>query len=467
MKTDKIILVTRNAVAAAMVLAMAAGTTSCGIYKKYETPQNTALTQAYTQARQEAQADTLTQQSLLWENVFTDPVLADLINRALVNNTDLADARLNVNLARTQLKGARLAYLPSLALAPQGQGASMAGSDLKWSYSLPATLSWEVDIFGKLLNTKRGAQVAVERSEAYAQAVRSQIICAVATAYYTTSAVEAQLALSRNTARLWQQSVQTMKDLKQAGRLTEAAVVQSDANYQSVLASITSLEATRAQLDNTLSLLVNTMPQHFEVSGEAILNLPDALKNGVPVYYLGMRPDVYAAERGLAVAYYNTASARAAFYPGLTLSFTGGFTNQVGTMIKNPGEWFYNLAGQLVAPLFSRGQNIARLEAAKINQQMAMNAFEKAVLNAAAEVSNAMTAYTKSGERVHFLDKQVADLQKSVEYTNDLLVYANGTYLEVLTAQQSLLSAQMNRIGCDLDRAQAIIGMYQAIGGGR
>lgn len=461
--------ITRNLTAGAIAVALAAGMTSCHIYKKYETPANTAITRAYVEARDSVlnHPDSTQLGNLLWEDVFTDPVLADLIQRALANNTSLANARLNVDLARTQLKGARLAYLPGLTLAPQGGKSWMAGQSAGWTYNIPAQLSWEVDIFGKLLNSKRGAAVAVERTEAYCQAARSQIITAVATTYYTMSAIEAQLALSRNTARLWAQSIQTMRDLKEAGRLTEAAVVQSDANYQSVLANIPSLENTRAQLDNTMSLLINEMPQHFSVSPDAILSVPQCVRAGVPLSWLGMRPDVYAAERALAVAYYSTNSARAAFYPGLTLSFSGGFTNDLGTIVRNPGEWFYSLAGSLVAPLFSRGRNIANLEAAKINQRIAMNDFENTVLNAAGEVQNAMTAYTKNSERIKYLDVQVADLEKSVEYTNDLLLYSNGTYLEVLTAQQSLLAAQMNRISCDLDRAQAIISLYQAVGGGR
>lgn len=461
--------ISTNILVGATMVALTVGSTSCHIYKKYETPQNTAITKAYVEARESAAAKDSTQLgNLLWEDVFTDPVLADLIRRALANNTDLSTARYNVDLARTTLKGAKLAYLPSVALAPQGGRAYANGGWAGgWSYNIPASVSWEVDIFGKLLNSKRSAAVAVERSEAYAQAARSQIIAAVATTYYSISAVEAQLALARSTARLWAQSMQTMRDLKEAGRLTEAAVVQSDANYQSVLATIPSLEMTRKQLDNTMSLLINEMPQHFDISPDAVLTVPASISEGVPMEWLAMRPDVYSAERNLAIAYYATNSARAAFYPGLTLSFNGGFTNSLGDYISNPGKWFFNIAGQLAAPLFSRGRNIANLEAAKINQKIAMNNFEHTVLSAAGEVSNAMTVYTKSGERLKYLDVQVADLEKSVEYTNDLLVYANGTYLEVLTAQQSLLSAQMNRISCDLDRAQAVINLYQAVGGGR
>ena len=450
--------------AAVALLTVSLG--SCGIYKKYETPVDTVLTKAYVEAR-ENPADTASFGNLQWEEVFTDPVLADYIERALACNLTLNDAYLNVELAKTQLKGAKLAFFPSVALSPNGAGASYAGSAMSWTYSLPLAVSWEVDIFGKMLNNKRSAAVGVESAEYYAQAVRSQIIAAVANTYYAIASVESQLALSRNTARLWAQSVQTMQTLFEAGNTNKAAVVQFEANYQSVLASITDLEVTRVKLNNTMSILLGTMPQECPVSADATLTLPEIVVPGVPMQYLANRPDVNVAERGLASAYYATSSARAAFYPGLTITANGGFTNLLGSFIKNPGDWFVQLAGSLAAPLFSRGQNIARLEAAKISQKQAMNKFESTVMSAASEVSEALTTYEKAGERAGYLAKQIEALQKSVEYTNDLLVYSNGTYLEVLTAQQSLLQAQMNQLSCQLTRAQAVINLYQAMGGGR
>lgn len=460
MKTNNIL---KSTVAAVSLVAV----TSCGIYKKYETPTNTAMTKAYVEARQEGANDSTAFGNLRWEQVFTDPVLVDYINRALANNLTLKDAKLNVDLAMTQLKGAKLAFFPAVALGPNGAGASYAGSTMSWTYSIPLTVSWEVDIFGKLLNGKRSAQVAVETSEDYAQAVRSQIISAVANTYYATASVESQLALARNTARLWEKSVQTMKDLFEAGSTNKAAVVQFSASYESVLASISDLEVSRRKLYNTMSTLIGAMPQDCPVAKDASLNVPDKFKAGVDMYYLANRPDVNAAERGLATAYYATNSARAAFYPGLTITANGGFTNLLGSFIKNPGDWFIQLAGSLAAPLFSRGQNIARLEAAKIGQEQAMNKFEATVLSAAAEVSDALTTYEKALERAEHLKAQINYLEQSVSVTNDLLVYADGTYLEVLTAQQSLLQAQMNLLACQLTRDQAVINLYQAMGGGR
>lgn len=453
---------TKIAIAALAVVMLG----SCNIYKKYETPTDTALTKAYAEARQEP-VDSAAFGNLIWEDVFTDPMLCDLIRQALENNKDLSNAKLNVDMARAQVLGAKLSYLPSVALAPNGAGASYAGSPITWTYTLPAQASWEIDIFGKILNTKRGAQAALLQSEDYYQAVRSQIIAAVASTYYTIAMYQSQLDLSRETAELWKQSVQTMRDLKLAGRATEAAVVQSEANYYSILASITDIEVNLHKMNNTMSLLLNVMPQTFAISGKSTLAVPEIYRDGVPMRELAARPDVRAAEMSLASAYYTTNSARAAFYPGLSISFNGGFTNLLGSLVKNPGDWFYQLAGSLVAPLFSRGQNIARLKAAKAQQEQALNNFEYSLMSAAAEVSDALVVYQKNVEKAGSLALQVEDLTKAVSYTTDLLNYYNGTYLEVLTAQQSLLAAQMNEIACHQMQALAVVNLYQSLGGGR
>jgi outer membrane protein TolC len=182
---------------------------------------------------------------------------------------------------------------------------------------------------------------------------------------------------------------------------------------------------------------------------------------------LAARPDVRASEMELAKAFYATNLARAAFYPNLTISANGGFTNSAGSVIVNPGDWFIQLAGQLTAPLFSRGKNIATLEASKAAQKQAMNNFEYSLLNASAEVSDAMMVCQKSDEKVNLLNKQIENLEKSVEYTQELLTLGTSTYLEVLTAQQNLLAAQMSQLACEHTKTQAIINLYQSLGGGR
>lgn len=461
--------ISRNILLGAVALTLGLGTTGCHIYSKYQTPTDTELTRQYAEALQAA-PDSTALGNLRWQQVFTDPTLAALIDTALVRNTDLRNAQLNVEAAQAQLLGAKLSYLPSVALQPNGAGAKYGSSGFNWSYQLPMAVSWEVDIFGKTLNAKRGAGASLEMTRDYEQACRSQIIAAVASTYYAIAAVKEQLALAKTTAQLWAESVQTMRDLKEAGRLTEAAVVQSTANYYSVQASIPDLQTQLVDLDNTMSLLLNVMPTAYSdgVKAATYIEIPAIAREGVLMRELAARPDVRAAEQSLAVAYYATNSARARFYPGLTISSNGGFTNLLGSFVKNPGDWFVQLAGSLTAPLFARGQNIAGLRAAKAQQQQAMNTFEHTLLNAAAEVSNALTVYDNNTAKSLLLDEQVTCLEKAVEYNQELLKYdGRSTYLDVLTAQQQLLQAQIGRINCSLTQSRAIINLYQSLGGGR
>ncbi|MEZ3532975.1 MAG: TolC family protein [Muribaculaceae bacterium] len=447
---------------------VAVALSSCHIYKKYELPVNESAIAADFGKAVEAQADTTSLPYLGWEQVFRDPKLQSLIRLALANNKDLKNAKLNVDIAHAQLKGAKLSYFPSLAFTPNGGSASYGGSHMNWSYTLPLAAQWEIDVFAKILNRKRGAQANYEMSQDYEQAVRSQIVCGVANVYYSLVMLNQQLDLTKRTSEIWKEQVESMELLKEAGRTNEAAVVQSRANYYNIMSSIPTLETSLTTLHNTLSLLLNTYPQTWDVTSELDFTIPDNLVNGIPVSYLAVRPDVRAAERSLAAAYYSTNSARAAFYPSLVISAQGGFTNLLGSMIKNPGEWFIQLAGQLTAPIFSRGQNIATLEAAKAQQKQALNTFEYAVLSASADVSDALVTYNKNVDKNKYLQLQVDELEKSVEYTNELFMYNQSTtYLEVLTARSSLLNAQLACIANWHDRAAALISLYQAVGGGR
>ncbi|MDE7160518.1 MAG: TolC family protein [Muribaculaceae bacterium] len=457
----------RKSIVFALAGTMAVGLSSCHIYQKYDLPADNAIVSDYARAVGET-PDSTSLGYLGWEQVFTDPQLQALIRQALENNTDLDNARLNVEIARAQLKGAKLSYFPSLALAPNGGTASYGGSHMNWSYTIPLSASWEIDAFGKILNRKRGAAVAVEQAEAYAQAARSQIICGVASAYYSLVLLNQQLDLTRRTSEIWADQVESMKLLKEAGRTNEAAVVQSQANYYSIMASIPDLEQQITTVQNTLSVLLNTYPQTWSVSGKLDFSLPVEITEGMPLNYLATRPDVAAAERSMAVAFYSLNSARTNFYPSLVISAQGGFTNMLGSMISNPGKWFIQLAGSLTAPIFSRGQNLATYEAAKAQQKQAVNNFEKTVLSAAADVSDAMVSISKNTAKRAMIEKQIDALEKSVEYTNELFMYNQGTtYLEVLTARSSLLQAQLAALACWHTKATSLINLYQAVGGGR
>lgn len=451
-----------------LVVVAASTLSSCHIYKKYELPANENVYVNDFKKSLDAPVDSTALDYLGWEKVFTDPTLQTYIRMALDNNHNLEEARLNIDIANAQLKGAKLSYLPSLALAPNGAMASFGGSRASWSYTIPAAINWEIDVFGKILNRKRSAKVSKEQMEDYAQAVHSQIICGVASTYYSLVLLNQQLALSKRTAEIWKDQVETMKLMKEAAYTNEAAVVQSEANYYSILASIPDIELAIKTTENAFSILLGQYPRPWEVTTNLDFDLPVSIENGVPLSYLAARPDVRAAERGLASAYYATNSARAAFYPSLSISSNGGFTNSLGALIVNPGKWFIQLAGQLTAPIFSRGQNIANLEVAKANQKKAMLSFETTVLNASADVSDALAKYKASNEKREALEKQVESLEKSVNYTQELFALdQKTTYLEVLTSRSALLNAQLSSLACWHDKVASLIALYQAVGGGR
>lgn len=449
-------------------LCITALVSSCNVYRKYERPEidTRGLYRDPVSVTDTLISDTNTLADLPWDQVFTDPRLQTLIRTGLERNTDLQTAVLRVQEAQAGLMTSRLAYLPSLNMAPQGGVSSFDKSKGQWSYTLPVVASWEIDLFGKLLNAKRSAKAAYLQSEAYKQAVQTQVVAAVANSYYTLLMLDKQLEVTEQTAVLWEKNVETMKAMKEAAMVNEAGVVQSEANYYMVLASVSDLKSQIRQVENSLSLLLRQPPQRIERGKLDEQRMPEVLDAGVPVQLLSRRPDVRVAEMTLAGTFYNTNLARAAFYPQLTISGTGGWTNEAGNTIVNPAKLIASAIGSLTQPLFNRGANIARLKIAKAQQEEARLSFEQAVLNAGSEVSDALNLYQSAGEKLIQRRKQINSLEKSVEYTQELLTLGTSTYLEVLTAQQSLLSAQLSGISDRFQQMQAVVNLYHALGGG-
>ena len=277
---------------------MAALLSSCHIYKKYERPEVDAngLYRDPVSMTDTLVSDTANMANLPWEEVFTDPKLQDLIRTGLERNTNLQTALLQVSEARASLMTSRLSYLPSLNLTPQGGISSFDGSKGSWTWSAPVAASWQLDLFGGILNSKRAARVALEQSEAYRQAVQTQVVASIATYYYTLLMLDKQLEITEETVVLWKENVETMKALKEGASVNEAAVVQSEANYYAVVASVSSLKDQIRQTENALSLLLRQAPQQIERGTLDEQHLPDEIKAGVPIQLLANRPDVKVAE---------------------------------------------------------------------------------------------------------------------------------------------------------------------------
>ena len=446
---------------AAMIVLLS----GCGIYSKYkpvtEVPEN-----LYGEELAVA-TDTAGLGCMDWRELFTDPLLQELIERGLQNNTDYRSAQLRVEEAEAALLSAKLSFLPSFAFAPQGSISSFDGGKASKSYSVPITASWELDLFGRMRNAKRQSQALLEQSRDYQQAVRTQLIAGIANVYYTLLMLDEQLALSQETEVTWKETVDAARALMEAGQYNEAGVSQMEATYYQVQTSVLDLKEQINQTENALALLLAETPRRYERSTLAEQRFPDDFTIGVPVQMLSSRPDVRSAEHALEAAFYVTNAARSAFYPNITLSGSLGWTNSAGVTIVDPAKFLLSAVGTLTQPLFQRGQLIGQLKISKAQQEEALLAFQQTLLNAGSEVNDALTAWQTSRNKSALFDKQVASLQTTVKSTSLLMEYGTNTYLEVLTARQSLLSTQLSQISNRFTEIQSIINLYQALGGGQ
>lgn len=436
----------------------------CSIYRTYERPAMEMTDSLYRLPMEPA--DTVSIAFLSWRELFTDPKLQQLIETGINNNTDLNIARLRVKEAEALLTSAKLAYLPSISLTPQGTLKSEKGNKAVKTYNLAVAADWELDIFGRVTNAKREAKAVLEQSEAYRQAVQTQLVATIANSYYTLLMLDEQLEISKRTAENWSENLRAMQALKKAGQTTDMAVAQTEASKLSVDASLLSIERQISEIENTLSALLGFVSQSIERSTLNCQSFPDTLTVGVPLQLLQRRPDIKQSEAELAAAFYITNQARASFYPSITLSGSGGWTNAVGTAITNPGQWLFSAVGSLVQPLFNRGQNIANLKVAKAQQEAALLSFRQSLLDAGTEVNNALAQWQMARAKLKIDQQQVLSLQSAVRSSELLMRYSSQNYLEVITARQTLLQAELDVVSDRFDEIQGVINLYHALGGG-
>ena len=445
-------------------LLLLTGLSGCHIYRTYERPELSGVDSLYRVPAMTE--DTMSLADFSWKELFTDTVLQQLIEKGIANNTDLNIARLKVREAEALLTSSKLAYLPSVSLTPQGTIKNIEGNSPTKTYNLAASADWELDIFGRLTNAKREAKAVLEQSQAYKQAVQTQLIATIANSYYTLLMLDKQLDISRRTAEIWAENLRVMKALKKAGQTTEMAVAQIEASKLSVDASLLSLEQQITEVENSLSSLLGVVPQRIDRSTLDMQSFPDTLSVGVPLQLLQRRPDVRQSEAALAEAFYTTNRAYSAFYPAITLSGSAGWTNAAGAIISNPGEWLFSAVGALVQPLFNRGQNIANLKVAKARQEEALLTFRQTLLNAGTEVNDALLQWQVARRRLDLDRQQIISLQSAVRSSELLMRHSSQNYLEVLTARQTLLDAELSAVSDRFEEIQGVINLYHALGGG-
>ncbi len=463
-----------TALAAAAVLAC-----GCGTYKKYERPElpedmnvvrigvmGTDGKGGGTASPDSLEETNLTDSLLSWRDVFTDPLLQSLIEEGLANNADLAVARLKTVEAAATLSSAKKALLPSIDLSASGSLGSYDGSKADKTYCIGPEISWEIDIFGKLSNEKRIQAATLEESRAYAQAVQTELVATIASQYYMLMMYDEQINVTRMTVKSWREYISTQKALMQAGQANRQDVSQAEASSLAAEITLESLKQQVFELENSLSTLVGRAPGSIVRGKFDAQTIPVALTGGVSLAYLARRPDVREAEAQLKQAFYSVNKARASFYPSVTLSGSAGWTNSGGAAITNPGAWLLQALGSVVQPLFNQGKLKAGLTIAKAQQEEALAQFRQSLLDAAGEVNNALAAIQSLSAKVRLEDMQVAKLRQTVTDTEASMCYGDANYLQVLTARQSLFTAQLDAQSDRYSRLEAAITLYKALGGG-
>jgi len=452
--------------------------TGCGLYNKYEQKTETPADAFGT--IQDANAGGASLAEMSWREFFIDPLLQQLIEQVLANNTDLNSARIAVEKSEASLTTARMAYLPSLYFSPQGTLAKFDNNPWSKTYNLPLQLSMDVDVFGSITNKKRAAKAVVLQAQVREEAIRANLISTTAQQYYMLQLLDRQLEILTQTDSLWNASLETQKTLWENGKSYSTAVNQMESSYLNVKTQIVDTRRNIRATENAISRLLATSPQHIERSkwGSSALEKkpenmvgqrmfdPQFLKIGVPAAMLELRPDIRMANHAMEEAFYNTQAARAAFFPGITLTGTAGWTNSAGSMVVNPGKLLLSAVGSLTQPIFARGKLKANLKINQLTQEDLQKKYVQTVIDAGNQVNEAMADCQAAREKFAYYRRQVEVLFDAYTGTHELMDNGKANYLEVLTAQESLLNAQLSEASNMYKGAQAVIALYIALGGG-
>ena len=467
----------KNIIIAAIVSVTLSG---CGLYNKYEKKVETPADVFGAAVGYNASTDgSIVEMS--WREFFTDPLLQELIDSVLARNTDLNSARIAVEKSKASLSAARLAYLPSLSFAPQGSLSSFDGASPTKTYSLPLQLSWDIDVFGSITSKKRAAKAVLLQSQLREEATRANLISTTAQLYFMLQVLDRQLEILILTDSLWKASLETQRSLWENGKAYSTAVNQMESSYLSVKTQIVDVRRSINSTENAICKLLAITPQHVNRSkwGSSVLHHPEAqgsdsagrmfdtrfLKIGVSATMLELRPDIRLANAYMEEAFYNTQTARASFFPNLSLSGTLGWTNNGGGAIVNPGKLLWNVLGQLTQPIFARGSIRANYKIRKLTEEDLLKQYVQSVIDAGNEVNEALADCQAAREKYQLYRRKVGVLHDAYVGTHELMDNGKASYLEVLTAQESLLSAQIDEVTNMYNGATAIIALYIALGG--
>lgn len=404
--------------------------------------------------------------NFIQDSVFRDPYLKALVQEALDNNSDVRIAALNIEQAEAVMKSAKLTYLPTFALTPSGTLSKVQGASTTKSYSLPLFMEWEFSLNGRQKGEKQMAQANWMRTQEQLRYQQVQLIANVCNAYYTLIMLDHQYTLTGQSIDNQESTLETIRTFREVGRMDELAVNQADAALHETEASLVDLDLQRKKVETSLSLLLNRPTDSISIQrsawGEAMtISINPASPIGL--HELSSRPDVRSAEYELVAVCGNVRVAKAAFYPTLRISADCGWTNNVGEIV-NPGKLLLNMIGSLTQPLFARGTIKAQKKVAESQLRQTEVNFEKALLIAGSEVKDALEECIAAQKKKDSRKYQVESSKKAWQNSLDLLRYSQSvTYLDILTAKASYLSAQLLESADWLEHQQALINLYKAL----
>jgi len=438
---------------------------SCKVTQSYKTPDvNTSGLY-----RDVSGTDTTTMAAMPWREMFTDTLLQKLISTGINNNLDLKVAYSRVREAQAYLQQSSQAFLPAVnagvnATYNTSSDLQVSGANLKkHQYQGTVTAGWEADIWGKLKSARLANLSAVLQAGYNARAVQTGLVAGIATCYYQLLVLDQQLSVTEKSVQNWQTTVDVMRELKKSDIVTGAAIVQSEASKYATAATIPDLKQSIRETENQLNILLGRAPAAIERSTLDVQHIAGLLNTGVPFQLLAYRPDVQAAEQNFRYYFELTNVARANFYPALTISASAGYLEN---SLAGPGAFISGLTGGLLQPVFNQGINRTKMKAAREQQQQALLNFNSILLSSGQEVSNSLYSYQAASEKMEVRKDQLLNLEKSVAYTQQLVRYGFANYTEVLTAQQSMLSAQLSAANDRLQQLEAVVSLYRALGGG-
>ncbi len=458
-----------------LIIALAATVLcGCGVTKNYHRPDDITTDGIYGDAQS---GDSLGLGDLKWREIFTDPVLQKLIEKVLAQNTNMINADLQLQEIEYSLKASKLAFVPSIYFNPSGAVSKIYDQGNRSSYSymtkgnsktyeVPVTLGWQSANFMQLRNQKKGVEVSRLQVMNAKQAVQASLVANVANMYYNLTMLDLQLEMMTQTQENWAKYLDMERKLMDAGQANIAAVASIEATYWSICTSVVSLKENIRLIENNLSTLLGETAHGINRTALDSFQAPALLTTGVPIRLLSRRPDVRDAELTLASAFYDKNAAKAAFWPSLTLSATGEYTNSVGGSIINPGMMIGSAIASLTQPIFANGALRAQYKISKAEMEIAANDFQLAVISAGNEVNTAMVELNTAQELKDLYANQVASLEVALDATQKLYANSSTNYLNVITAQNSLISAQMDYIANRMDAISATIELYEALGGG-